>query len=387
MTGDLPQEESALPSRASAALRWVGVFFLIYGLLVAVATIASGFRMAAGEQARELFAFGVNPVSGLVVGTFAAALIQSSSTVTSVIVGLVAGGLPLGVAVPMVMGANMGTTLTNTVVSLGHVRNGEEFKRAFAAATIHDFFNVLAVVLFFPLELLFHPLERLSGFEAEALVGLVSSGGEGWNPIRLATEPLVDGLRRALALFLPVIAAGVVMVVIGVGAIMFVVTAVGRLLKQLLVGRVRTLFHRALGRGPVSGIASGTLITVLVQSSSTTTSLVIPLAATGILTLRQVYPFTLGANIGTCITAILAATAITGPMATVAMQIALVHFHYNLLSVLVIYTVAPLRHLPVVCAERLANLTTSSKWYAAAWVGGAFFLLPGAILAAGRWLF
>ncbi|MEI5617209.1 thymidylate synthase, partial [Streptomyces brasiliscabiei] len=90
------------------------------------------------------------------------ALIQSSSTVTSIIVGLVAGGLPVELAIPMIMGANIGTTVTNTLVSLGHVRYKDEFKRAFASATIHDFFNLLAVAIFLPLEMAFGILEKIS---------------------------------------------------------------------------------------------------------------------------------------------------------------------------------------------------------------------------------
>ena len=121
--------------------QWFAIAGLVYVLLVAVATIGGGFKLATGDQARELFAFASNPITALVIGTIATALIQSSSTVTSIIVGLVAGGLPVEIAIPMVMGSNIGTTITNTIVSLGHVRQGEEFKRAFAAATIHDFFN------------------------------------------------------------------------------------------------------------------------------------------------------------------------------------------------------------------------------------------------------
>lgn len=63
-------------------------------------------------------------------------------------------------AIPMVMGANLGTTITNTIVSLGHIRDRGEFRRAFAAATVHDFFNLLAVFIFLPLELMFGLLQR-----------------------------------------------------------------------------------------------------------------------------------------------------------------------------------------------------------------------------------
>lgn len=104
-----------------AATSWLMVIGLVYLLITAVGTISAGFKIATGGQAKELFAFATNPFLGLIIGTMATALIQSSSTVTSIIVALVAGGLPIAVAVPMIMGANIGTTITNTIVSLGHV--------------------------------------------------------------------------------------------------------------------------------------------------------------------------------------------------------------------------------------------------------------------------
>ena len=123
------------------------------------------------EGAKEIFAFADNPFMGLLMGILATSLIQSSSTVTSVIVGLCAGGLPINVAVPMIMGANVGTTVTNTLVSLGSVRNRQNFKRALAAATIHDFFNILAVIIFLPIEILFQPLQRIASFVTDFLTG------------------------------------------------------------------------------------------------------------------------------------------------------------------------------------------------------------------------
>ena len=80
-------------------LLWLGVIALVYLLITAVGTISSGFKTATGGQAKELFAFATNPILGLLIGTMATALIQSSSTVTSIIVALVAGGLPITIAV------------------------------------------------------------------------------------------------------------------------------------------------------------------------------------------------------------------------------------------------------------------------------------------------
>lgn len=263
--------------------QWLLIAALVYLLLVAVATIGSGFKAAAGDQAQALFAFASNPIMALVIGIVATALIQSSSTVTSIIVGLVAGGLPVAIAIPMVMGANIGTTITNTIVSLGHVRRGDEFRRAFAAATIHDFFNLFSIVIFLPLEITFGFLHKIGEYLASFILGGDSMSIEGFNFIKPLVKPPVNLLQDAFAgIGLSEVIAGTVLIVLGIAMIFFVITYIGKLLEMLMVGRAKEILHGTIGRGPLSGILSGTAVTVLVQSSSTTTSLIVPLAGSGV---------------------------------------------------------------------------------------------------------
>ena len=176
-------------------LKWLAVLVLIYFLIVAVGLISAGFRSATGGQAEQLFAFATNPFMGLIIGIIATSLIQSSSTVTSIIVGLVAGGLPVATAIPMVMGANIGTTITNTLVRLGHIRDKTECRRAFAAATVHDYFNLLSVAIFLPLEIFTGFLEHTAGFLAANLLGGGSMSMGGLNFVKSATAPTVDLLK------------------------------------------------------------------------------------------------------------------------------------------------------------------------------------------------
>ncbi|GAB6386777.1 Na/Pi symporter [Stutzerimonas marianensis] len=369
----------ALRSSTSTTNRWLSwllVATLIYLLLAAVGAIGDGFKAATGDNAKQLFAFATNPFVGLMIGLAATALIQSSSTVTSIIVGMVAGGLPIPIAIPLIMGANIGTSLTSTIVSLGHIRSGEEFHRAFAAATVHDAFNVTAVAILLPLELLFHPLQRLSEALAGLLVHDASMDMGGMNFMKALLAPASDLLAVSVSWLPGKVWPGAALIIIGIGLILFVVQAIGKLLRKVMVGRAKDIMHASVGRGPLSGIASGTLITVLVQSSSTTTSLIVPLAGTGVFTLKQVYPFTLGTNIGTCVTALLAATAIAGPTAELAMQIALVHLLFNLFGILLIYVTPVLRGVPPAIANTLANLAQRSKLYVGAYIGGVFFGLP-----------
>jgi sodium-dependent phosphate cotransporter len=360
-------------------LTWVSIVALVYVLLLGVGIISAGFACAAGgkEGAEKIFAFATNPFMGLIMGIFATALIQSSSTITSVIVGMVAGGLPVSIAVPMIMGANIGTTITNTIVSLGHARHKDEFRRAFAAATIHDYFNLLSVVIFLPLEIAFGFLEKSGAYLTTLIAGSGSMSVKSFDFMKPITKPIVRfAFETVHRLNIHDILIGIILVGIGLALIVGSITYIGKLLKVVMVGRAKKILHTAIGRGAVTGIASGTVVTMIVQSSSTTTSLVVPLVGSGVFDIRQIYPFTLGANIGTCVTALLAATAITGPMASAALQIAFVHLLYNIIGVIVIYGIPYLRELPLKAAEIFAAIASERKSLAFAYIVTVFFFMP-----------
>ena len=381
MTSKLKENNDSIEATHTikSITQWVAIATLVYLLISSVGMIGAGFKGATKGQASELFQFATNPFMGLIIGILATAMIQSSSTVTSIIVGLVAGGLPVEMAVPMIMGANIGTTITNTIVSLGHVRKKKEFRRAFASATVHDFFNVMAVAIFLPIEILFHPLEKIGGYFAGLLVGGENVSVKGFNFIKPATKPVIDFFADASAI-ISENAQYIILIIFGIAIIFLAITLIGKLLKKLMVGRAKAIMHNAIGKGPVAGIFSGAVITVLVQSSSTTTSLMVPLAGTGVFRLKQIYPFTLGANIGTTITALLAATAISGDAAVFALQIALVHLIYNSSAVLLIYGVKNLRKIPIRGALWIARVATERKTLALLYILGVFFGLPAILI-------
>lgn len=375
-----------LTGRSRSIVEWCAVAFAIYVLITAVSGIGDGFSMATGGQAGDLFQFAANPFVGLVIGILATVLTQSSSTTTSITVGMVAGGLPIGIAIPILLGANVGTTVTSTLVSLGMAKDRDVFRRAFGAASVHDMYNLLAVLIFLPLELMFGVLERSSAWLAGQ-----AGGGDGGpvavvfdgigSAVSAVTDPGV-GVLLFVVSPLPDVAGGVVLILCGVLLILGVINFIGRMLKVLMVGRAEAVFHTAIGRGPMSGIASGTAITVMVQSSSTTTSLAVPLVGSGTFSVKQIYPFTIGANIGTTLTALIAAFAFTGGEAQVALQAAFVHMLYNLFAAVVIFGVPLLRPIPVSAALTLARYGAENKLYVIAWVLGVFLVLPGALLAA-----
>ncbi|MFW5699225.1 MAG: Na/Pi symporter [Planctomycetota bacterium] len=391
------------------ALVFLAVVGLVYLLILAVGMMSGGFKGAAGGKAAArglLGGLGGNPLLGLVLGIFATAVVQSSSTVTSVIVGLVASGLSVHAAVPMIMGANIGTAVTNTLVSLAHVTRPEEFKRAFAAATVHDMFNFLAVIIFLTIEVVVSwvspngqgMLEMLTGWMTASMNGDGGMGGsvKNVNVIKASIKPVI-GLFFAYdfkagtgsGLFYMLfgrIGGGIALVLLALPTIFTSILVLGKVLRAHLIGRVERVFNAALGRGPITGIASGALITAFVQSSSTTTSLVVPMAGAGVLKLEKIFPFTLGANIGTTFTALLASLAGgDDPVkAQAAVQIALVHLCFNVLATALIYGVPVLRIIPLAGARGLSELAVRRKSLAIGYVIGTYFLLPLALLGISR---
>jgi sodium-dependent phosphate cotransporter len=201
------------------------------------------------------------------------------------------------------------------------------------------------------------------------------------NVVRMITRPTVNEIRGLFGA-IPDPFGPLLMIVFGVALVILSVLLLGKVLRQSMTGSSESIFQAALGRGPVLAIVVGAVITILVQSSSTTTSLVVPLAGAGILTLMQVYPFTLGANVGTCVTALLAATAVSGAYEVFAIQIALVHLLYNALAVVAVFSIPVLRDLPVKAATALANGAERTRWVVVAYIFGVFFVLPGMALLA-----
>jgi sodium-dependent phosphate cotransporter len=355
------------------ALRAVLVVFFLYLFLVGVAFLEAGIAaMGAGFQAGLLREVS-HPISGLCAGILATVLVQSSSVSTATIVGMVgAGTLPLGLAVPMIMGANIGTTVTNTLASLGSIRRAEEFRRAFAAATVHDFFNLMAVAILLPLELATGVLSRMAGELTELVHGAEFDVTQpGRSPIRVAVKLPVGWVEGLLE---PVPLLGFLLLGLGLGLIFLALTLITRNMRRLVAGGVERVMNQLIGRGGGAvGILVGIGVTVAVQSSSITTSILVPLVAAGVLTLPSAYPITLGANVGTTITALIASLAVLRPE---GLTIALVHLLFNVAALALIYPVRQVRVIPVRLAEALADVATRRHRVVFAYAVTLFLVLP-----------
>jgi len=350
------------------------VLALLYLFLTGVELLSGGFKTMGKGFVDGLFEGVSNPLGGLFVGLLATVLVQSSSVSTSVIVGLVASGVvSSGDAVPMIMGANLGTTVTNTLASLGHVRRDLEFRRAFAAATVHDFFNILAVALFLPIELATGYLSKTATWITDKVLG--SSGATFKSPLKAAVKKPAGMVKDLLAdLGASGNWKGGLMIVIGLAFIFVALASITRNMRLLVADRVEAAINKALGAG--SGVVAmliGTIITISVQSSSITTSVLVPLAASGVLTLQNIYPVTLGANVGTTVTALLASLATGNPA---AVTVAIVHTLFNLSGILVFYPLQALRNLPIRLSTGLADLAADRRTMAVGYAVGMFIVVP-----------
>ena len=370
MAGPTTPTEQGLPTPARAVL----VVALIYIFLVGVSMLESGIKVMGADTQASLFESVNNPIAGLFVGILGTVLVQSSSASTSVVVGLVASGaLGVDAAVPMIMGANIGTTVTNTLVSLGSIRQSDEFKRAFAAATVHDFFNLLAVLILLPIELATGVLSSIAESITEALGG--SAGSEWKSPIKQWVKEPVGWSKDLLGdLGLEENFLGTAMVLLGLLVVLAALTFITRNMKQLVADRVERSLNAVLGSGGGAvAMLVGLIVTIAVQSSSITTSIMVPLAAAGVVTLRNIFPVTLGANVGTTITALLAALA-SGSVD--ALTIALVHTTFNVTGIVILYPMPRIREIPLRAAERMADLAVERHTMAVAYVITLFIVIP-----------
>jgi solute carrier family 34 (sodium-dependent phosphate cotransporter) len=354
-------------------VRMLWLFVLLYVFLAAVDVLGTGIGAMGQDFIDALFRGISNPLVGVFVGTLATVLAQSSSVTTPTIVSLVGAGV-IGVpeAVPIVMGANIGTTVTNTLASVGSIRRVEEFRRAFTGATMHDVFNVVAVALLLPLEMATGFLSRT----AVALSGLVgdTTTGEFRSPAKAAVA-WVSGLLESAAVAIAGegTVAAILLVVAGLGLIFASLVFITRNMRLVVAGPAERSLNRVLGKAGSLGIVVGLVLTVSVQSSSIATSLLVPMIAAGVLSLENAYPITLGANLGTTVTALLAAMTVDR---IEGLQIALVHLLFNIAGVLLLYPIPVLRRIPLRVATRIGGWAAERRALVFVYIIILFYAVP-----------
>jgi sodium-dependent phosphate cotransporter len=353
------------------------IFAILYLFLVSIGMIGTGFKGLGRGFAEQLMSSNAAPLIGLFIGILATSLIQSSSTTTSIVVGMVAAGtfgedpiLAVATAIPYIMGANIGTSITNTIVSLGHIVNKNEFRRAFEASIVHDFFNALSVLILFPLQLYFGVISKTANWMASLFLGAGTFTFK--SPVKMMTKPAVDAIKDFFKMqdiinhnWLLIFAALILLFI----SLRFLTV----LIRSLVMERLEAFFDSHIFKTWLRAMVFGVFITILVQSSSITTSLVVPLAGAGILQLRQIFPYTLGANIGTTITALLA-SLVAGTHAPLA--VAFGHLAFNIYGILLIWPIEKIRNIPIKMSEKFAAVAVRNRMIPIVYILVVFFLIP-----------
>ncbi|KAL1261622.1 hypothetical protein QQF64_006887, partial [Cirrhinus molitorella] len=438
------------------------LLLLLYGFVCSLDILSSAFQLAGGKVAGDIFqdnAILSNPVAGLMVGILVTVLVQSSSTSTSIIVSLVSSGLlEVKSAVPIIMGSNIGTSVTNTIVALMQAGERNEFKRAFAGATIHDCFNWLSVLVLLPVEVASGLMSYLARVTVSSFQ--LHSGGEAPELLKTITEPftkliiqldksVITGIalgdesmrnhslvkvwckssifessvnvtaaaaqncsteldcgkdsdliwitqnissqintEKCRHLFvdssLSDLAVGLILLASSLMVLCTCLLLIVKVLNSILKGQVAKVIEGVINTdfpypfGWLSGYLAmlmGAGMTFIIQSSSVFTSAMTPLIGIGVISLNRAYPLTLGSNIGTTTTAILAALASPREKLPAACQIALCHFYFNIFGILLWYPF-PFTRLPIRMASALGERTAKYRWFAVLYLLVCFLLLP-----------
>lgn len=342
------------------------VIVTILLFLLSVDLMSSAFQGAGKSAAESLLSATSNPFVGLFIGLLLTALIQSSSTSTSMIVVLVGtGAISLPAAVPMVMGANIGTTLTSTLVSLGFISIRREFRKAISAGVVHDFYNVILTVILFPLEYYYHLLSRLSTRLADALSSVTFAGAFDTNSSLL--------FSKSLGTYITEMAGNSwILIILSILLLFGTIKVMSQIIYSSLIGESKDKLKEHIFSNPYKSFGWGGVLTAAVQSSSITTSLIIPLVATGRVSLQKAFPFIIGANIGTTITALIVALF----KSEAAVSIALVHLLFNLSGVLLFLPFNTVRRTPGIVAAKFGRLTQRNRIYGFLYIILMFFILP-----------
>jgi len=437
-----------LPLPARCVINFLAVSAFLYLFLLGLDLMGNAFKGMSGKGVGSLLTLVSNPIAGISIGVLATVLLQSSSTTTSIVVTMVGADIIEVVdAIPMIMGANIGTSVTNTIVAHGHILDKNEFMQGFMGATVHDAFNLLSVAIMLPLEIITQAfgaglLFSLSDVLADAIVGESASTFK--SPVKIIVGPvsksfisidknIIKGIAKGclsctgpngetgfckddsrkdkakkikkcvsramweetyengrivkggFAKGMGDIGGSVVVLVIALVFLCVALYGIVRILHYLILssGRMQnedgseTWFIRytrkVLRISPYLSMFFGMIMTIMVQSSSITTSALTPLVALGIISVEDMLPLTLGANIGTTCTAFLASIVTEKKN---AIQIALCHLFFNIFGILIWFPVPHLRRVPLFISSKLGERSMWYKWFGSYYILVSFVIAP-----------
>lgn len=379
--------DDVLISEFGRLVRWGVVLLSLYVLLVGVNLITDGVRDIGFATVSGVLSHATHPLLAVLAGVLLTFMVQSSTVITTITVAAVGSGfVPLSMAAMLIMGANIGTCFTSQLVAYGFFRAREELHRALSVALSHWYFNIISVTVLFLVEVWLHPLAQSSGWLSTYLVDTAPTRDHVGGYLASLVEPVIatigsHGLLGRVGS--PRLAATLS---IGIGAlmIMLMIRFVTILLSDLTASSSRQVLLGSATRSerptPIRSVLAGLGLTLMTQSSSATICASIPFAATGNLCLRKGFGIAVGANLGTTITAVIAALAVPEAHASVAMQAALIHVLINLWGLLAVLAIKPLALAIVWLSDATARVAARHRLLTFALVLGSYTVLPLAVL-------
>ena len=257
-----------------------GLAMFLYGMSV----MGGGLeKMSGGKLERILEGLTSNPLKAVLLGAGVTAVIQSSSATTVMVVGFVNSGImKLSQAIGIIMGANIGTTVTSWLLSLTGIESSNFLLQMLKPSSFSPVLAAIGIIMY------------MSGKDKKKDIGEILLGFAilmfGMETMSDAVKPLAD------------------------------VPEFTNLL---------TMFNN-----PVFGVFAGALLTAIIQSSSASVGILQALSVTGAFTYGSVVPIILGQNIGTCVTAMISAIGANRG----AKRTAFVHLYFNLIGTVLFLT-------------------------------------------------
>ncbi len=306
-----------------------GLAMFLYGMQVMGDGLA---KVSGGKLEQILENLTSSPIKAVLLGAGVTAVIQSSSATTVMVVGFVNSGImTLKQAVGVIMGANIGTTITSWILSLAGIESENFFIQLLKPTSFAPILAMIGVVC-----LMFLKEQKKKD------IGVILLGFSvlmfGMDTMSAAVKPLADVPEFTSLLLkfsnpiLGIIAGTVLTAVIQSSS-----ASVGILQALCLTGAVPLEFTSLLLKfsNPILGIIAGTVLTAVIQSSSASVGILQALCLTGAVPFGSALPIIMGQNIGTCVTALLSAIGAKKN----AKRAAMMHLYFNLIGTIVFMSV------------------------------------------------
>lgn len=328
---------------------WLERGFPILGgyLVVFVAVSYLNFVFTLNET--YLLGFIRHPLTAFFFSVFITVLLQASFITEFAVIFAAAGLVNFPVTIALILGGNIGTCITNTVVSFLSFSQKEQFSKAFSASIVHDLFNIFMVLLVFPLEL-------ATGFFSGHMLYLADIMGSN---VRAPVQNFLPQvfIMQNVGGFIP----GGQNLTYGIMGLIAVAAALGGVLvivvnlKALFFDRIADVLKKDIFTSKTKSVGAGVGFTFLVHSSSLSTSMIVPLVAEGSVTLPRAFHYMLGCNVGTAIVTVTTTLPIILSGSLYGTGAAFGHLMFNVYGMLLFLAVPVLGTTVCAAAEAISG--------------------------------